>query len=113
MTFGPKLRSTFTIVRRPGIVPAAGTCVSYDAVNSTQNNRSSFFNSLPAYAQNRERSRPSSERYNGVGIYGFADGHARAVRPERVNGQCGFGFTPNGTEFAQGSPLQGNPDFRF
>ncbi len=100
--------STFSIVRRPEIFPAAGTCTAYDNA-STGNNRANFFFNLPAYAQVRERAKPSSERYNGVANYGFADGHAKAYKPDQIKGQCQFGFTPIGTETGNG----GTPDFRF
>lgn len=82
--------SSFTIVRRPIVEPAPNSCRSYDP-SSTGNHRSNFFGALPAYAQEHERSQVSSERYQGRGVYGFADGHARALRPEEVRGQCTWG----------------------
>ena len=74
------------------------------------NNLSSFTSSLPAFARVREERNPSSERYNGVAVYGFADGHAKVLRPERVFGQCGWGTGTGGVELGNDG---NNPDFRF
>lgn len=101
--------SSFTIVRRTGVAPDPGTCVAYDNT-STQNNRASFLNNLPAFARAMEGANPSSERYNGVAIYGFADGHAKVHRPERVRGQCNWGTGTGGVEMGNDGST---PDFRF
>lgn len=101
--------STFTINRRAGVAPAAGQCRPYDAT-TTVNNLSSFTPNLPAFARVREERNPSSERYNGVAVYGFADGHAKVLRPERVFGQCGWGTGTGGVELGNDG---NNPDFRF
>lgn len=100
--------SSFTIIRRPDVQPEPGRCVSYRP--SSQNNRSNFFSQLPRYAQSREAESPSSERYAGFGLYGFADGHARPLRPEMVRGQCQWGFSPNSVETGNDGV---HPDFRF
>jgi hypothetical protein len=98
--------SSFTIIRHRDVHPTSGTCVSMDS-RSEQNNRSNFFGSLPRDGQQREASRPSSERYHGLGLYGFADGHAKALRPSRIRGQCQWG---NQVEFGNDGI---HPDFRF
>ncbi|MDX2065502.1 MAG: type II secretion system protein [Fimbriimonadaceae bacterium] len=101
--------SSFTIVRRPNVQANAGTCVLYNSV-SQENARSNFFTQLPFYAQEREAFRPSSERYGGRAIYGFTDGHAKALPPEAIRGQCGWGYSPKGVEMGNDGI---HPDFRF
>jgi prepilin-type processing-associated H-X9-DG protein len=102
--------SSFTIIRPKGFGPDPGTCRAYDA-SSTGNSRSSFYSQLPAWAQAAEDRSISSERYNGRALYGFADGHVKALPPERIKGQCSWGDrTLGGVEFGNDGQ---NPDFRF
>jgi prepilin-type N-terminal cleavage/methylation domain-containing protein/prepilin-type processing-associated H-X9-DG protein len=86
--------SSYTINRRPTVVPEGTTCRRYNdpASDGTGNNKANFLNNIPTGGpRERESASPSSERYNGRGIYGFADGHAKALRPEAINGQCQWG----------------------
>lgn len=90
--------STFNINRRTGISNASANCV-YNGRDSVDNNRVSFVHSQfgtssPWFAL--ESGTWSSERFNGGANYAFADTSARFFRPERVKGQCqwGFGNTP-------------------
>ncbi|RYG37733.1 prepilin-type N-terminal cleavage/methylation domain-containing protein [bacterium] len=100
--------STFTIVRDPLISTDSQDCPAYQP-GSSGNVRSNFFGALPDYGRELERARPSSRRYAGKAIYGFADGHAQALSPESIKGQCGWG-TGRGVEFGNNGR---EPDFRF
>ncbi|MDX2065503.1 MAG: prepilin-type N-terminal cleavage/methylation domain-containing protein [Fimbriimonadaceae bacterium] len=104
--------SAFSIVRRAGVAPAAGTCQRYQdpTSNGTGNNLANFLPNIPTGGpQEREGRLPASERYNGRGIYGFADGHAKSYRPEQVRGQCTWG-DGRGVELGNDGAI---PDFRF
>lgn len=100
--------SSFTIVRHRTIEPLSGTCRTYDE-SSSGNARSNFLSLLPASLQTLEGNLPSSERYLGRGVYGFADGHAASLAPERIRGQCGWG-DQRGVELGNNGR---DPDFRF
>ncbi|MBC8135612.1 MAG: DUF1559 domain-containing protein [Fibrella sp.] len=108
----------YTIVRRPDIQPAAGTCTTWNRNRSDNltsgNGRSNalFASALPAAQGTIERSRPSSERHSGGGNYGFWDGHAKWFKPEKVNGQCMGRPTGYNGVVEPGNDGQ-NPDFRI
>lgn len=101
--------SSFTIIRRGGVQPEPGSCRPYDPT-SEGNHLSNFLYSLPEPTQAQEARTPSSERYSGKGIYGFADGHAKVLRPERIRGQCQWGNGQAGVETGNDGIT---PDFRF
>ncbi len=101
--------SSFTIVRRPSIEADPAQCVAYTN-DSSQNVRSNFLRFLPQFVAAREAQTPSSERYLGRGIYGFADGHAKAFVPDVIRGQCNWGISSPGLESGNDGV---NPDFRF
>lgn len=100
--------STFTIARDPLVATNPQECPSY-VPNAPGTSRSNYFGALPEYGRNLERDLPSARRYGGRGIYGFADGHAEVLPPERIKGQCGWG-TNRGVEFGNDGK---EPDFRF
>ena len=101
--------SSFTIVRRPEERADPGRCVPYGPTTE-QNLRSNFFDNLPRASREHELRLPSSERYAGRGVYGFADGHVKAFPPNRIRGQCGFGSRSGGVESGNDGV---HPDFRF
>lgn len=101
--------STFTIVRPRGVQADLGICVPYGPTTA-ENGRINFYDNLPRATQEFEDRILSSERYAGRGLYGFADGHVKALRPEVIRGQCGFGSMIGGVE--RGNDGR-HPDFRF
>ncbi|MDX1933008.1 MAG: DUF1559 domain-containing protein [Capsulimonadales bacterium] len=91
--------------------PAGVPCNMYDATNAT-NDQTNFFgivNGIQPEQANKERAQLSSRRHSGGANYGFVDGHAKWLRPERVRGMCGFNDS-RGADFGNDGTI---PDFRI
>jgi len=104
--------AAYTIVRDPTITGAG--CVAYDR-QMTNHNLANAFAGLRPEVQAFERKKLSSARHNGGANYGFMDGHAKWIRPERIYGQCVIGFAPNpeGTSGIEFGNNGNDPDFRL
>ena len=82
--------ASYNISRNPRTQPPGPGCAPGDLANYDPT--VSYFPNLTPDQQAQERAGYASERHAGGATYGFADGHAKRLKPTAVRGGCGYVF---------------------
>jgi len=83
--------ASYNISRDPALQPPGAGCTPGDLAHYDAT--VSYFKHLTPDQQAAEKAGYSSTRHGGVAGYSFLDTHAKALRPQQINGMCDYVFT--------------------